>query len=222
MTDQSTTEELRELAKLHLGWKPEEDLLDFGEPPFDVTKPNIHDSKKDFLLERDTVREIIKHLEAVFRLLYKPEDDETPEHHEMVDRLSFAIETKAKENRSGGRSRTAVDIALKNVVDAGFHHTSILVLLDMLSAYRQRLFELNEQEKEFWTVSNRPPNYYARTIALRFARFYARQTRTRPTYGASSDGAHPSTQYGRLLVKFFRSWRLMPIFVVRPSGPYLK
>lgn len=38
---------------------------------------------------------------------------------------------------------------------------------------------------------------------MRFARLYARETSKRPTFGISSQGNHPSTEFGRALEQVF-------------------
>ena len=40
-------------------------------------------------------------------------------------------------------------------------------------------------------------------IALRFARLFANKTGKRPTFGISSEGAHPSTDFGRAIEQVF-------------------
>ena len=62
---------------------------------------------------------------------------------------------------------------------------------------------MKDQEELFWSTNHRPPNYYARTIALRLARYYARETQERPTVGTSGDGGHPSTAYTKALEEVF-------------------
>lgn len=188
---------------LKLGWKPD-DLLFGDQPPFDITQPNTHDSKKEFLRERDTVLAVMDRLREIVQSLFYSEDESTSGHSEMAVRLGAAIDAKARQSKSGMTIQSAKDLARKNIVDAGFSDTALFVLVDMYSAYDQRLEDLNEQEAEFWNVGHRPPNYYARTIAIRFARFYAGQTRTRPTFGTARDGGHPSTDYGRILEEVFQ------------------
>lgn len=52
-------------------------------------------------------------------------------------------------------------------------------------------------------MTNRSPNYYARTIALRLARLYAKEMGHRPTLGISREGNFPSTDFGRALEEVF-------------------
>jgi len=121
----------------------------------------------------------------------------------MVDRLQLAVNVGAYQKQRGSIVSTARDLALKNMIDAGFYHTSMLLLVDMFGVYNQRLTELKDQEKQFWSVPNRAPNYYARTIALRLARLYAKEKGQKPTFGIARAGNHPSTNYGRALEEVF-------------------
>lgn len=62
---------------------------------------------------------------------------------------------------------------------------------------------LSEQEDLYWSLSHRAPDYYARSIALRLAKLYARETETRPTVGTSGETGDPSTGYLRALKETF-------------------
>jgi hypothetical protein len=95
------------------------------------------------------------------------------------------------------------DLVRKNAADAGFTFCLILLILDLVRDLKQRNQELENQEATFWNLSGRAPNHYARTIALRFARLIARKTGKMPTFGTSSDGGHPSTEFGRALEEVF-------------------
>ena len=91
----------------------------------------------------------------------------------------------------------------KNKADTGLWHNSLWALSDLLFELDERHKELRDQEKQFWTVSHRAPNYYARAIALRLARLYAMEKGKRPTFGTARDGGHPSTDFGRALEEVF-------------------
>ncbi len=173
--------------------------------PFDISRPNIHDSKKEFIRELTTVTAVKEHLCGTLDLLLQTNspEDRDPLQVAMTRRLRVAIETFALQRGKSETLDEASDLALKNIRDTGFYFNSLLVVLEMHSAFDKRLRDLKEQEVQFWTVANRPPNYYARTIALRFARLFASRTGKRPTFGISSEGAHPSTDYGRALEQVF-------------------
>jgi len=170
-------------------------------PRLDVSRPNIHDSKKEFLRERDLVISVADHLGSVITEILGDRKNEA--HIEMTDRLNAVIDLSAAKNQRSKEISSARDLALQNIAQTGFHYNSLLVIAEMMRIYQERLKELMEQEVEFWTVSNRPPNYYARTIALRLARLYASEKRQKPTFGIARDGNHPSTEFGRALEKVF-------------------
>jgi len=179
-------------------------VVDAFSPPFDISRPNIHDSKKEFLLELAAVEAIIAHLGGILSQLADPERKEDADRNAMVERLSSAIELAAVQESKRRGIRWASDLALKNLHETGFFYGSLRVISDLLGAHNQRLIELRDQERQFWTISHRSPNYYARTIALRLARLYAREKSRRPTFGISSEGNHPSTDFGRALEDVYR------------------
>lgn len=203
MKEKSPEQQLREFAEQRLGWNTPRGLFSAAEPPFDISRPNFHDSKQEFVFERDTVKNAVSHLQGVIDCLLRQGDEKTPEYNDMISRLLPSVEANALRSVKHGSVRSASEMAIKNVADSGFFYTSLLVVFEMLSAYQQRLSELKGQEVEFWSKPHRAPNYYARIIALRFARFYARTTGQKPTFGISSTGTHPSTDFGRLLEEVF-------------------
>lgn len=186
-----------------LGWVPSGTALGGTRDPFDISQPNIHENKADFLYELDAVSSVVKNSNEIISSLIKKKEEEVPRHTAMVDRLVPAINISAFKTLQNDTPSTAFALIQKNIIDTGFYWHSLTIIFQMTSAYQERLKELEDQEKEFWSVNHRPPNYYARAIALRFARFYARQTQKKPTFGTSRDGPHPSTDYARLLEEIF-------------------
>ncbi|SFN73775.1 hypothetical protein SAMN04487859_1089 [Roseovarius lutimaris] len=170
-------------------------------PRLDTSRPNIHDSKKDFLKERDAVASIVEHLNLAITELFGSEDD--VQHQDMADRLQVAIDTGARKPQKFDDPEAAHGLALRNIVQTGFYYNSQLVIVRMINVYQERLNELKDQEAEFWSLANRAPNYYARTIALRLARLYALHKRQKPPFGTARDGNHPSTDFGRALEEIF-------------------
>lgn len=168
----------------------------------DISKPNIHDSKAEFLLEFEAVQEAEERLEKVFSTLLSGQTDD-PKKVAMLARLSQAIDRSASQRGGGMRPGNIQDLIRKNKADTGFFNHSLWAMLDLILELRQRLNELEDQERQFWRVKNRPPNYYARTIALRLARLYANEKGVRPTFGTSRDGGHPSTNFGRALEEIY-------------------
>lgn len=174
------------------------------EPYMDISRPNFHDSKKEFLVELETVEAVIAHCDGIFNRLVQDGEAASDEHKAMVGRVSDAINGYSHQSIVRKKNlSTASDLALRNIIDSGFYINSIVVMFCMSDAYKRRLIELKQQEADFWNLSHRPPNYYARTIALRFARLFARQREIKPTFGTTSDSSFPSTDYGRALEEVF-------------------
>lgn len=96
------------------------------------------------------------------------------------------------------------EVTRTNARLVGLRDTSLWLLIDLREALTARQEELQDQETEFWKVSHRAPNYYARTIALRTARKYARRMGQFPTLGTSRDSGEPSTSFARGLQEIFR------------------
>lgn len=172
-------------------------------PRLDVSKPNIHNNKTEFLREKGTVEQIIKHLNAVLDQFVDPKYHDDTEHDEMMSRLNVAIDKIGREGLPRRELQTASHLALNNLVDTGLFANSLFMIISLERVYRDRLDDLNDQEIQFWSATNRPPNHYARTIALRFARVFAREKRMKPTFGIAREGNHPSTDYGRALEHVF-------------------
>lgn len=205
MTEDEKADQLNTLVDRLFG-PVQRTILGMYSPPFDTTRPNIHDSKKEFLRELNTVVAARDHLQGVFDLLIGPPSDEPAEplQEDMIQRLKLAIERDVQVRKKTLKLERPRDLALRNLRDTGFFYNSIIVIIDLQVSLELRLRDLKEQEVQFWSVGNRPPNYYARVIALRFARLFAARSSKRPTFGISSEGSHPSTQYGRALEEVFR------------------
>jgi hypothetical protein len=173
-------------------------------PIIDVSRANLHESKKEFLVELAAVEAVIANLQSIIDQIVPNDEKDTPDRKAMLDRLHLAIEVKAVQDARQRSLSSASDLALRNIFDTGFHYGSMRVIFAMYLIYRERLSELKDQETQFWTVSSRPPNYYARTMALRLARLYAKECGKRPTFGMSREGNFPSTDFGRALEEVFQ------------------
>ncbi len=171
-------------------------------PPFDTTKPNIHDSKAEFVEERDTVERQLSHAHGLFEFLASQHMTDEPG-WEMAHRVCKKIDEGARLQSK----RIFVDqpeaLIRSNAALVGITTVSIYLLKDIITEFTNRRQELADQEVEFWSGQSRPPNHYARTIALRFARLVAGEKHLRPTVGAARDGSHPSTDFGRAIEEIF-------------------
>jgi len=176
-------------------------ILDSGSRRIDLSKPNIHDNKQDFAKERDAVLGAIEGIERALKHVLPSKENR--KQNAMFHRLSEAIDSAALRNLSRVTNEAASDLAILNVVQTGYFFNFLFINLKMVASLEERLKELQDQEAQFWSVPNRAPNYYARTIALRLARLYAREKGRAPTFGTSRDGGHPSTDFGRALEAIF-------------------
>lgn len=203
MPDESSQRQrVSDLMEERFGWnKLARGLL--TPPPIDISRPNIHETKEEFQKELKVVTEVVENINAVLLALI-PKDIQADEmHKDLLVRLNDAISQSARTRASIVTPETLEGLAVDCAVSAGFFHTSISMLFELKSCYKSRLDDLKAQEEEFWSQSHRPPNHYARAIALRLARFVASQTKKKPTVGTSRDGPYPSTDFGRAVEEVF-------------------
>lgn len=168
----------------------------------DISKPNIHDNKADFVKERDAVLGAIEKLEQALKFVLP--DREDVKQSTMVARLSEDIDQKALRSLGRKPDEYAYELAMRNIVQTGYYYNFLFINMRMVASLKDRFKELQDQEAQFWSVPYRAPNYYARTIAVRLARLYAAEKRKMPTIGTSRDGGHPSTDFGRALEDIFQ------------------
>ncbi|MFN0114179.1 MAG: hypothetical protein ACKVPY_05830 [Paracoccaceae bacterium] len=180
-------------------------ILESFSLPIDIRKPNIHDSKAEFLDELQAIEGGLEHLRAAFRALYPGQVDHDAAIRRRVDRISFAVDYFAVRAHAAEMVTTVSLLVRKMQAEAGLFWSSIWTVIDLSEALEARLSELKDQEREFWSGSSRPPNHFARTIALRVARLYAREKHARPTFGTARDGGHPSTDYCRALERIYNA-----------------
>lgn len=177
-------------------------LLGHLGPPFDTTKPNQHDNKADFLAEKSAVDEAIAQSTGILDFLSAGFDKDA-ENHLMAKTLGEYVIKFARDKNRNTPVDSTLALTQKNAADVGLAYVLFFLVSDYHAAMTARKKELSDQEVEFWSGNSRPPNHYARTIALRFARWIASNTGKRPTFGTSRDGGHPSTDYGRALEEVF-------------------
>lgn len=168
-------EQLNALVLSYLGMAPKQATILSGPvPPFDIKKSNIHDTKKEFLQELKAIEALINHANGILNILLTDEPDSDGEHRIMTDRLRYIIDFNNIRDRKRHPDGTAIGLVQHNITQTGFSHNLLRMLVDFVSATQKRHAELKDQEKEFWALSHRAPNYHARTIALRFARLTGR------------------------------------------------
>jgi len=156
MTDKEKIERLNQLAdRLFCPTEPTYAGRDF--PPFDIKRVNLHDSKKEFSEELLTVAAIVDHLHGVLVALQISPETADPSKDAMISRIQAEVDNSTRQNvrRKKLRGETANDLVWQNFRDTGFFVNSHNLLSDIIFAYKQRLNELKDQEKQFWNAPNR-------------------------------------------------------------------
>lgn len=171
--------------------------------PIDIAKPNIHDSKSEFLLEMNAVRKLDEHAFNLVSGLMVPEVEGGEDEAMMRRRVNHALDAVAKNSVHRNPLEGVFDLINETACRQGLTSAVSGLLIELVVALRGRLRDLEEQERVFWTLKNRHPNHYARTIALRLAKRYAETHGKKPTVGTSRDGGHPSTDYCRAMERIF-------------------
>ncbi len=169
--------------------------------PIDLSKPNQHDSKAEFLAELDATSRSLQAIEGFLDSFAVRGDD--PDKLAVLKRLWKNVDGKLRANKAKPPISDASDLVRNNVADAGASGTATMVFLDLFMALTERRHELLEQQKLYWDLPHRAPDYYARTIALRLAKLFSTQTGKRPTVGTSGETGEPSTDYARALAETF-------------------
>lgn len=178
-------------------------ILESNSPPFDISKPVMHDNKPAFLREKkavETLWEVVKTLDASIGAQVSEDD---PSLREMSVRLWAAIDAGARRQKSRAIPTAISELLLGASVDQSLSLSLFRLIMELEEQLFARKQELEHQEAEYWSDSHRPPNHYARIIALRFAMAIHARTGEVPTFGIARDGNHPSTDYGRALEEIF-------------------
>ena len=171
-------------------------------PPFDINRPNEHETKADFNAELAVVTKSLEHVTCLIETMLfdaKEGDGVAPE----IKKLSGILNRKLRENAAAFEVSSASDLVRHNLAEAGGYTTFLMVLLDMQLALQDRARELEDQKSKFWNLAYRAPDYYARFLALNLARLYCRQVGALPTYGTSGETGEPSTDFCRALKEVY-------------------
>ena len=179
--------------------------LGFGReysPPFDISKPNKHDTKGEFLTELAIVEKLSAEFESLLGTLRAAFKDDHPQRG-AVRAIKNVVDANVRERLSNRAVEHPIDVAVDVAARVGTTATTAFLVFEWLDALSSRKLELKLQEQEFWSGKGRAPDHYARIIALRFAKEVARHTGKKPTFGTSSYGDNPSTEFGRALDEIF-------------------
>lgn len=175
-------------------------LVSFAEPPFDISKPNQHDSKLEFEREFKIVSDAVAALHKLVPLFLHTDDEEQAR---TLNALEVQLDAKMLRGVPEAPVESITDLVRRTVADAGGVAASTWVCIDFFRALKERLDELEEQRDKFWNLPHRAPDYHARTIANRLAKLYARETGVKPTSGSSAVGGDASTKFTKALEQIF-------------------
>lgn len=105
--------------------------------PFDTSKPNIHDTKKEFQKELDAVESALESTRNILFVL-RPSDKSDPTQKQMADRLSAAINLLAWKEKRFARALTASELITRNAVEVGFfsHTLQSLIVFFWITSQR--------------------------------------------------------------------------------------
>ncbi|WDR03567.1 hypothetical protein PSQ19_05620 [Devosia algicola] len=132
MLDQKQLKQLKDIVDKLLG--RDEALVNAlarFTPPFDISRPNIHDSKKEFSQELAMVEAIFNHLAGAVDQLLPNKDQETAEFKVLRERIRDAIEIGAVQKFRNMALNQPRDLALKNMSDTGFFMNSMRIIIDL-------------------------------------------------------------------------------------------
>jgi hypothetical protein len=172
--------------------------------PFDISRPNSHDSKAEFLLEKQAIGSALENARPLLDLVLNGVSDQNARQHGAIRKALKFVDESVRSKRRVGQLETVFDLMRSNALSIGLSPVLVFLLFDFVEALELREQELKGQEAVFWSGVGRAPNHYARTIALRFAKLVARAAGRKPTFGTARDGGHPSTEFGRALEEIFK------------------
>lgn len=194
---------LNKTVDVMVGIDPENRVVPRYGWAIDVSKPNMHDSKPEFVRARDAVATMVEHAETLLDFIVAGVFTDDASSDEMNRRVALGIDNWAREKCRTEEPKWMATMIAKNASDTGLSISLAFILTRYQGGLAKRQMELADQECEFWSGASCPPNHYARTIGLRPARLYTQEKRELPTVGVSGDGGHPSTAFTRALQEIF-------------------
>lgn len=176
-------------------------LFGSRQPPFSIRKPTEFRSKQEFQRQFDSVTAALHNIDALFEAVLSGRDE--PDSETNYLELDRAINEIMRRPAPRTELDKSINLIRRNTADVGGFVVSLHVINDLRTALRERLSDLETQRDQFWSLPHRAPDYFARAIALRLAKLYAREVGERPTYGISGETGEPSTNFSRTLRDVF-------------------
>ena len=203
MTEAERTAALHEIVDAMIGRGPRANALSMMFTPLDVSAPNQHPNKTAFLAEKSAVLKAIDHCTGLWDALFADEKED-PKKSATIELIRASMDATGRQAATRRDVETSNQLVTKNALELSLYYHALVTSGELRNALAERLKELEDQEKEFWSDKHRPPNHHARFVALRLARLYARERGEMPTVGAARDGGHPSTDFTRALEAVFK------------------
>lgn len=191
-----------EIVDKHFGPHDAETLASQSKYAIEVWRPTSHSSKAEFQEEVAQVERVLEQVSGLINALLDAFGDKE-DRKQATKNIITKIDASGRARRRKKPVETPIDLARNVVADTGLGVTTIFLLIDL----RTEIFDLKEElelhRQTFWSSASRPPDHYARTIALRLGREVIKRTGALPTFGTARDGGHPSTAYGKALEEIF-------------------
>ncbi len=111
-------------------------LFGMAAPMIDISRANLHESKKEFLIEKAAVEAVVEGLSSIVERIVPNEEKDTPEQKAMLQRLQAAIEAKAMQQIRHWNLGSAMDLAIKNIFETGFYFGSMRLIIAMYLMFR--------------------------------------------------------------------------------------
>lgn len=169
--------------------------------PFNILPPNEHATKKEYKAEKAAVVSLRKQLGKLIDLL-TPGIAGFPADTEPAKRLRNFVD-EVVPHREPGRPADPVQVVVNAAIDVGIFECTFRTIAELDRRLRDRENVLAKEEKVYWGQPHRMRNHHAYAIAFRLARYYRQEAGKEPTYGTSSDGRHPSTEFCRALEEVY-------------------
>ncbi|MEJ6388828.1 hypothetical protein [Gymnodinialimonas ulvae] len=163
----------------------------------------MHENKRDFDAEVSELHALKDACGAMIAVMRRLAGKEGEAAQERVHAIVEALDQEARKGSNAGPFQDPYELLRSMAARQGQSLCTVFLAFDFERAIDQRLQHLEAQRLEYWSQSHRPPNHFARIIALRFSQAIARNTGKRPTFGTARDGNHPSTDFGRALEDIF-------------------
>ena len=153
---QTHNEKLWEIAKRFYDPGPLNALAKYS-APFDVSKPNIHNSKREFRREKEAVENASENARGIVDFVEGVLAKDDPDLKAMTERVIKVVDQNAESDALKMNVENVSAFLAKSASQEGLS----IILYFLCSNYAKHLnallSDLEDQEREFWSGSHRPP-----------------------------------------------------------------